>query len=60
MSPLRDRRILPEPPAPTRAAAQVANVTLTAHAGYNTPERMTMYRGIDLAKVADQLAQLPG
>ena len=41
-----------EPPAPTEPLLKLANVTLTAHAGYNTPEAaMTMYRrAIDLAK----------
>ena len=40
-----------EPPAPAEPLLKLANVTLTAHAGYNTPEAaMTMYRrAIDLA-----------
>jgi D-3-phosphoglycerate dehydrogenase len=40
-----------EPPAPDEPLLKVENVTLTAHAGYNTPEAaMTMYRrAIDLA-----------
>ena len=41
-----------EPPNPSDPLLKLANVTLTAHAGYNTPEAaMTMYRrAIDLAK----------
>jgi D-3-phosphoglycerate dehydrogenase len=41
-----------EPPDPTDPLLTLDNVTLTAHAGYNTPEAaMTMYRrAIDLAK----------
>lgn len=40
-----------EPPAPDEPLLKIGNVTLTAHAGYNTPEAaMTMYRrAIDLA-----------
>jgi D-3-phosphoglycerate dehydrogenase / 2-oxoglutarate reductase len=40
-----------EPPRPDDALRSIDNVTLTAHAGYNTPEAaMTMYRrAIDLA-----------
>src|SRR5688572_10952370 len=40
-----------EPPAPGEPLLKLENVTLTAHAGYNTPEAaMTMYRrAIDLA-----------
>ncbi len=40
-----------EPPKPDEPLRSIANVTLTAHAGYNTPEAaMTMYRrAIDLA-----------
>jgi D-3-phosphoglycerate dehydrogenase len=40
-----------EPPAPDEPLLKVDNVTLTSHAGYNTPEAaMTMYRrAIDLA-----------
>lgn len=40
-----------EPVAPDEPLLKLANVTLTAHAGYNTPEAaMTMYRrAIDLA-----------
>jgi D-3-phosphoglycerate dehydrogenase len=40
-----------EPPAPDEPLLKVDNVTLTAHAGYNTPEAaMTMYRrAIDFA-----------
>jgi len=40
-----------EPPKPDEPLRQLDNVTLTAHAGYNTPEAaMTMYRrAIDLA-----------
>lgn len=40
-----------EPPSPDEPLLKVDNVTLTAHAGYNTPEAaMTMYRrAIDLA-----------
>ena len=40
-----------EPPAPGESLLTLDNVTLTAHAGYNTPEAaMTMYRrAIDLA-----------
>jgi D-3-phosphoglycerate dehydrogenase / 2-oxoglutarate reductase len=41
-----------EPPAASEPLLKLDNVTLTAHAGYNTPEAaMTMYRrAIDLAK----------
>ena len=41
-----------EPVDPDEPLLKVANVTLTSHAGYNTPEAaMTMYRrAIDLAK----------
>ncbi len=41
-----------EPPNPDEPLLKLDNVTLTAHAGYNTPEAaMTMYRrAIDLAK----------
>jgi D-3-phosphoglycerate dehydrogenase / 2-oxoglutarate reductase len=41
-----------EPPNPDEPLLTLDNVTLTAHAGYNTPEAaMTMYRrAIDLAK----------
>ena len=41
-----------EPPDPKDPLLMLDNVTLTAHAGYNTPEAaMTMYRrAIDLAK----------
>jgi D-3-phosphoglycerate dehydrogenase len=41
-----------EPPKPDEPLLKLDNVTLTAHAGYNTPEAaMTMYRrAIDLAK----------
>jgi D-3-phosphoglycerate dehydrogenase len=41
-----------EPVDPNEPLLKLANVTLTAHAGYNTPEAaMTMYRrAIDLAK----------
>jgi D-3-phosphoglycerate dehydrogenase len=41
-----------EPPDPKDPLLKLDNVTLTAHAGYNTPEAaMTMYRrAIDLAK----------
>ena len=41
-----------EPVHPNEPLLELANVTLTAHAGYNTPEAaMTMYRrAIDLAK----------
>ena len=41
-----------EPPSPDEPLLKLDNVTLTAHAGYNTPEAaMTMYRrAIDLAK----------
>ncbi len=41
-----------EPPAPDEPLLKLDNVTLSAHAGYNTPEAaMTMYRrAIDLAK----------
>jgi D-3-phosphoglycerate dehydrogenase len=41
-----------EPPGPDEPLLKLDNVTLTAHAGYNTPEAaMTMYRrAIDLAK----------
>lgn len=41
-----------EPPDPAEPLLKLDNVTLTAHAGYNTPEAaMTMYRrAIDLAK----------
>jgi D-3-phosphoglycerate dehydrogenase / 2-oxoglutarate reductase len=41
-----------EPPDPNEPLLTLDNVTLTAHAGYNTPEAaMTMYRrAIDLAK----------
>ena len=40
-----------EPPSPDEPLLKLDNVTLTAHAGYNTPEAaMTMYRrAIDLA-----------
>jgi D-3-phosphoglycerate dehydrogenase len=40
-----------EPPSPDEPLLGLDNVTLTAHAGYNTPEAaMTMYRrAIDLA-----------
>lgn len=40
-----------EPPSPEEPLLKLDNVTLTAHAGYNTPEAaMTMYRrAIDLA-----------
>ena len=40
-----------EPPTPGDRLRMLDNVTLTAHAGYNTPEAsMTMYRrAIDLA-----------
>ena len=40
-----------EPPEPDEPLLKLDNVTLTAHAGYNTPEAaMTMYRrAIDLA-----------
>ena len=40
-----------EPPSPDEPLLTLDNVTLTAHAGYNTPEAaMTMYRrAIDLA-----------
>ena len=40
-----------EPPAPDEKLLKLDNVTLTSHAGYNTPEAsMTMYRrAIDLA-----------
>jgi D-3-phosphoglycerate dehydrogenase / 2-oxoglutarate reductase len=40
-----------EPPSPDEPLLKTDNVTLTAHAGYNTPEAaMTMYRrAIDLA-----------
>ncbi|MBN9090172.1 MAG: 3-phosphoglycerate dehydrogenase [Reyranella sp.] len=40
-----------EPPSPDEPLLRVDNVTLTSHAGYNTPEAaMTMYRrAIDLA-----------
>ncbi|MBV8187303.1 MAG: 3-phosphoglycerate dehydrogenase [Alphaproteobacteria bacterium] len=43
---------LKEPPDPQDPLLSLDNVTLTAHAGYNTPEAaMTMYRrAIDLAK----------
>jgi D-3-phosphoglycerate dehydrogenase / 2-oxoglutarate reductase len=41
-----------EPTSPDEPLLKLANVTLTSHAGYNTPEAaMTMYRrAIDLAK----------
>ena len=41
-----------EPVAPDEPLLKLGNVTLTSHAGYNTPEAaMTMYRrAIDLAK----------
>jgi D-3-phosphoglycerate dehydrogenase len=40
-----------EPPEPSEPLLKLDNVTLTSHAGYNTPEAaMTMYRrAIDLA-----------
>ncbi len=40
-----------EPPAPDESLLKLDNITLTSHAGYNTPEAaMTMYRrAIDLA-----------
>jgi D-3-phosphoglycerate dehydrogenase len=40
-----------EPPSPDEPLLKLDNVTLTSHAGYNTPEAaMTMYRrAIDLA-----------
>jgi D-3-phosphoglycerate dehydrogenase len=40
-----------EPPEPSEPLLELENVTLTSHAGYNTPEAaMTMYRrAIDLA-----------
>jgi D-3-phosphoglycerate dehydrogenase / 2-oxoglutarate reductase len=40
-----------EPPSPDEPLLRADNVTLTSHAGYNTPEAaMTMYRrAIDLA-----------
>ena len=53
-----------EPPKPDEPLRKLDNVTLTAHAGYNTPEAaMTMYRrpAIDLAArrvAADQSTEL--
>ena len=49
--PLRDRRVRQGAAGADEPLLKLDNVTLTAHAGYNTPEAaMTMYRrAIDLA-----------